>query len=147
MKSAERLARQVAPAVEIALPGAVGVIHHPLVVAAALDAACKPARDRPEAMRANPGRQRHGMAHKAADAPVAVQEGVNVVEPVVGCRHGEDATAGSQILEPVALLKIRHERLDAIRRRRQMSPHGYLMVGIRHEILRGSYGLCGHCPG
>src|SRR5208337_1514797 len=65
---------------------------------------------------------------EAADAPIAVQEGVNVVEPVVGRRDGQNTAAGSKFGKLVAPLKIRHERLYAIGRRRQVPADGNLMV-------------------
>jgi hypothetical protein len=58
---------------------------------------------------ADAGLLRHRVGHEAAHATVAVDERVDVVEPMMSSSHRDDARRRSQVLEPVALLEVRHE--------------------------------------
>jgi hypothetical protein len=111
-----------APVSMLRIEGAGRVLRiHPLVVAAAGEAARKPARYRPQPVRADAGGKRHRMAHQAADTPVAVEKRVNVVEPVVRGGHCRDPRPHAQIREAVAPLEMRHEGLDPAARWRQVA--------------------------
>jgi hypothetical protein len=133
---AQRPPREIAAAVQIVLPRHVGVIHHPLVVAAAFDTAREAARDRPQTMRANARLERHGMAHQAADAAVAVEKRVNVVKPVMGRGDRQDAAAHSERLEAVALFEMRHEGFDSCGRGRLVTPDRDLVILRRAKFSR-----------
>ena len=114
----QRGTRQVAAAVQVAPARRIGEIHPGLVFAAALEAPGEAARHRPEPVGADAGAVRHGMAHQTAHPAIAVRERVDVVEPVMGGRHGQDARRRTHPLEAVAPLEMRHERFHRAARRR-----------------------------
>src|SRR6185437_6728115 len=110
----ERALREIAAAVEIALPRRIGEVHHLLVLAAALETAGQPARDRPEPMRADAGEMRHGVTHQSADAPITVGKGVDVVEAMMGGCHRHHAAGLAQAIKAITRFKIDHEVSDTI---------------------------------
>ena len=84
-------AREVAGPIQIAVTRRIGAVHPSLVFPAAVEAPGETARHRPQAMGADAGLQRHGVAHETAHPAIAVGEGVNVIQPVMRGRHGQDA--------------------------------------------------------
>ena len=86
--------RQVTAAVAIALSDLVRPSHVPLVLAAPFQPAgeppCQPTRDGPEAVRSHACLVRHGVAHQATDAAIAVGKGMDPVEAVMRGRHRQD---------------------------------------------------------
>ena len=86
------------------------------------------------------------MAHQAADAPVAVQERVNVVEPVMGRGDRQDAAAHPERLEAVAPLEMRHEGFDAVGRRRLVTADRDLMIARAERNSPGIMRTCARPP-
>ena len=111
--------REVAAPI-IALTRRIGTVHPSLVFPGAVEAPGETARHRPQAMGADPGLQRHGVAHETAHPAIAVREGMNVIQPVMRGRHGQDARRRTRPLEAIAPLEMRHERFHGMARRRDM---------------------------
>lgn len=61
------------------------------------------------------------MAQQAADAAVAIGEGMDVVQPVMRRRHRDDPLALAEPLQPVAPLEMPHEDGDTIARGRTVT--------------------------
>lgn len=89
--------REVSPSVQVASPGAVGGVHCHLVLMAAGESACQPARDGPQSAAADAGAQHHGMRHQTTDSTISVDEWMDVVEPVMSSGDRYDAGAGARL--------------------------------------------------
>jgi len=60
-------------------------------------------------MRTNPGLERHGMRHQSADATVAIDERMDVVQTMMRGRDGHDARRRAERRKAIALLEVVHE--------------------------------------
>ncbi len=87
-------------------------------------------------MRADAGLESHRVAHEAADAAVPIQEGMDVVEPVMRGGHRQDALAHAERREAVSPLEMLHESFDTLARRREVPSYRYLVICRRAEFPR-----------
>jgi hypothetical protein len=77
------------------------------------------------------------MTHESADASVAVQEGLYVVESMVSRGHRHELCSSTHLVESESLLEIPHEVCDACARRRYMPTNSDVIVHIRAPLTRG----------
>src|SRR5450432_4122823 len=91
--------REISTAVEIALSWRVCRVHHLLVLEPALEPPREPARDRPQAVGADPNLEPHRVRHQSTHPAVAVEKRVNEVEPVMRGSHRDELVADAELRE------------------------------------------------
>ena len=131
MNSVNARSRKIAATVEIALPRRVGMVHHPLVFRPALETTRETSGDRPKSMCANACGVRHRVTHQSADTSVAVRKRMDVVEAMMCGRDRNDAGCFAHARETIPFRKMRHEVLDAVARRRDVSADGHIVLRMR----------------
>jgi hypothetical protein len=79
-------------------------------------------------VRADTGAQSHGVAHQTADPPIAIEERMDEVEPMVRSRHRKNALAHAQWREPVSCFETGHEAGDSLAAWGQVTADHHLMI-------------------
>ena len=82
------------------------------------------------------GGMSHGMAHQPADTAISIGEWMDIVEPVVGCGHGDEASGFSQACKVVAFGEVVHEIGDACAGRRYMASDRNVVFSKRVPLTR-----------
>jgi hypothetical protein len=91
--------RKIPAAIEVTTSRAVRGIHGHLVLLAAAEASRQAPRDRPQTASADASAEDHGVRHQPADPTVAVDERIDVVQPMMSGGNGDDPSNGIRIFE------------------------------------------------
>ncbi len=78
----------------------------------------------------------HRSAPQAADAPISIRKGMNVVQTVVGRRDCHDPRRLAHVREAIASLEVPHEVVDTFAGWRHLASDGGILLGATSPFAR-----------